>query len=175
MKRTNNFRLGQEIKGAQQPSELDLMVFLPLIIKKWYWFLITMVIALFFARFYISHTMPLYRSSVSVLVNETDDRPIVDNTQLLLGLGLPGGMKNLHNQIAILESRTLIEKTLEELPFEIEFYFKTIKNKLPIYPERPLVIIADKEVTLPKDVEFLISIHGNDLYTLESNCDYYNK
>ena len=44
-------------------------------------------------------------------------------------------MENIENQIMMLKSRALVEKTLKELPFEIEYYFKTIRNGLPIYPE----------------------------------------
>ena len=70
---------------------------------------------------------------------------LVDNSELLQGLGLPGGMKNLENQIMILKSRALTERTLKELPFEIEYYFKTIRNKLPIYPETPIKIVSDND------------------------------
>ncbi len=85
------------------------------------------------ARFYVKHTMPVYRTSTTLLINDTDERPVVDNSELLQGLGLPGGLKNLENQIMILESGSLIEKTLKELPFEISFYIKTLRNKLNAY------------------------------------------
>ena len=48
--------------------------------------------------------MPVYETSVTVLINEAEDRPLVDNSELLQGLGLPGGMKNLENQIMMLKS-----------------------------------------------------------------------
>ena len=123
--------------------------------------------------FILNHTMPVYRTSATILINETEDRPLVDNSELLQGLGLPGGMKNLENQIMIIKSRALTESTLKELPFEVEYYFKTIRNKLPIYPEMPIKIVSDNEIPLPKDTEFSISFLDNNMFNLKSESDYF--
>ena len=80
-------------------------------------------------------------------------------------------MKNLQNQIMILKSRALTEATLKELPFEIEYYFKTIRNKLPIYPETPIKVFSENEFPLPKNTEFSISYLGNNTFILESESD----
>ena len=146
----------------------DLQFFVSLIMKNWYWFVVATFLALFCVRYYVGHTLPVYRTSATVLINETDNRPVLDNSELLMGLGLPGGMKNLQNQIMILQSRELTERTLRKLSFEIEFYFKTIRNKLPIYPEVPVEIISDNEIPLPKDTEFSISFMDNNMYILKS-------
>lgn len=82
-------------------------------------------------------------------------------------------MKNLENQIMILESGSLIEKTLKELPFEIEFYIKTLRNKLPIYPEQPVMIISDGALPLPKNTEFSIVFMGNNQFKLESEDKHF--
>lgn len=173
MKKPNNSQQELQYKQPKDIPEFDPRVILSLIIKNWYWFIITIIIALFCARMYIGHTMPVYRTSATLLINKTDDRPLVDNSELLQGLGLPGGMQNLENQIMILSSRDLTEKTLKELPFDIEYYFKTIRNQLPIYPEMPVEVISDKEMPLPKDTEFSISYLGNNMFNLESEADYF--
>lgn len=147
---------------------------LTILTKNWYIFLISIIMALFCARLYIGHTLPVYRSSVTILVNESENRPVVDNTELLQGLGLPGGMKNLQNQIMILRSRALTEMTLTELPFDIEYYFKTIRNSLPVYPEMPVRIVADNEIPLPRDTEFSITFLGINSFTISSESEYYS-
>ena len=67
----------------------------------------------------------------------------------------------------------MTERTLKELPFEVEFYFKTIRNQLPLYPEMPIRIVSDNEIPLPKDTEFSINFLGNNMFTLESESDYF--
>jgi tyrosine-protein kinase Etk/Wzc len=171
MNNSNNLQQEGHNRRIHEVSGLDPSVILSLIIKNWYWFLIAIIIGLFCARFYIGHTMSVYKTSATILINETENRPLVDNSQLLLGLGLPGGMQNLQNQIMILKSRELTGRTLKELPFEIEYYFKTIRNHLPIYPEIPVKILFDNEFPLPRDTEFSISFLENTLFVLESESD----
>ena len=179
MKSNANMGRTDKIHGIDQDTQThggggwDLLVILPIVFRRWYWFLLAIVISLFMARLYIQHTMPVYRTSATVLINETEDRPIIDNSDLLQGLGLPGGMKNIHNQIMIIKSSALTERTLRELPFETEFYFKGMRNKVPIYPEMPLQIVSANQVPLPKDVEFSLNFLENNMYTITSENDSY--
>ena len=157
-----------------KPSRgLDPLVVFNLLKKNWYWFILTTLIALYGARFYLGHTLPAYQTSVTVLINETEDRPMIDNSELLQGLGLPGGMKNIENQIMIIRSRALTERTLEQLPFETEYYVKTLRNKLPIYPDSPIRVSSETVIPLPKDIEFSITYLGNNMFVLASESEYF--
>lgn len=169
----DRFKRDQIGTPQQSKNAFDLIALIPQVLRSWYWFLITVAIAMFVGRFFIKHTLPVYRSHATVLINETDDRPLVDNSELLVGLGLPGGMKNLENQIAILKSRSLAKSTLDELPFEIEYYIQTLRNKLPVYPEQPIALIIDSGAPLPRDIEFAVIYHGDDRFIMESASDYY--
>jgi capsular exopolysaccharide synthesis family protein len=169
----NNIQNNQQNIKLQESIGVDPVIVLSMLIKNWYWFIISAAISLGYAHLYLGHTLPVFQTSITVLVNETEDRPLVDNTALLQGLGLPGGMKNLQNQMLILKSRDLTEKTLKNLPFEIDFYYKTSRNNLPIYPELPVRIVPENMVPLPKDIEFSITYLENGMFTLESKSEYY--
>ncbi|MBN1182832.1 MAG: polysaccharide biosynthesis tyrosine autokinase [Bacteroidales bacterium] len=158
---------------SREKNKNDLQIFLPIILKKWYWFIIALVLALAIVRFYIGHTLPVYQTSATILINETGERSFFDNSEILQGLGLPGGMRNVQNQIMILKSIALTESTLKELSFEIEYYLRTIRNILPLYPENPVRIISDTEIPLPKDTEFSLSFHDKNIFTLECEADYF--
>jgi len=174
MKNTDTFQNEQEVRLPNQGNEKnDLLVILSLLMDNWYYFFIAIIITSACARFYIRHTMAVYQTTATVLINETEDRPLAENYALLQGLGLPGGMRNLQNQIMILKSRALTEITLNELPFELEFYTKTIRNKLPIYPEAPVTIVSDNRIPLPKDTEFSITYLGNNRFSFDSESDYF--
>ena len=158
-----------QLRGGIDPS-----LVLSLLLRNWYFFAIGIILSLLLARFYINHTMPVYQTSITVLINETEDRPLMDNAELLQGLGLPGGMKNLENQIMILRSRELTERTLKELPFEIEYYFKTWRNVLPFYPDIPVKVITDNNIPLPYDIEFSISFLGGARFTVRSESELFS-
>ena len=171
----NHNIIQKEAPGKQtQPTfGLDPMVVLSLIRKNWYFFILALVVAIFGARFYISHTLPQFMVSTTILINETGERQAINNDQLLQGLGLPGGMRNLENQIKILTSREVTERALEELDFDIEVYKRTIRNKLPLYPNAPIEITSDNEIPLPRDTEFAFTYLGNNQFILESKSDYF--
>jgi capsular exopolysaccharide synthesis family protein len=157
----------------QQRDVWDPEVMLSLIIRNWYLFLVALILAYFAGRFYIDHTMSIYRTTATLLINETDERPLVDNTELLQGLGLPGGMRNLENQILILKSVALVENTIKQLPFQTEFYFKSTRSKLPVYPETPIRIVAVDSIPLPWNTEFSIKFLGNNRFSLQSEDKLY--
>jgi tyrosine-protein kinase Etk/Wzc len=154
-------------------SGINPMMIISLMLRNWYYFFVALVIAFMVARFQLSHTMPLYRVASTILINEETENQSVNNEQLLQGLGLPGGMRKLDNQIMILSSRALTEKALKELPYGIEYYFKTLKNTLPIYPEIPIEVQSDSQIPLPMDIEFVVTYLGNNMFTLDSESDYF--
>jgi len=174
MEDPEGFKIEQYNIHSRQESKNDLQVFLPMILKNWYWFILVTAIALFCVRFYINHTLPVYRTSATILINETGERSFTDNSEILQGLGLPGGMRNIQNQVMILKSVALTENSLKELPFDIEYYFKTIRNRLPIYPEIPVKVISETEIPLPKDTEFSITFLDNNRFSIQSESDYFH-
>lgn len=168
MNTQSTFQSDQKNKLSRQKDFHNPIVFFTLILKNWYFFVIAIAISLFGARLYINHTLPTYISAVTLLINETEDQPLVDNSELLQGLGLPGGMRNMENQIMILSSAALIERTLKDLPFETEFYYKTIVNELPIYPDSPIKILSEAKIPLPQNTEFSVTILDNNMFNLSS-------
>lgn len=151
----------------------DFQFILSLILKNWYWFVITSIIALVLVRTYVNHTLPVYRTSATILINDTEDNRLPGNAQILQGLGLPTGMSNLQNQIMLLRSLALTEATLNELPFEIEFYTKGLRNMVSLYPVVPVRIVFEKENPIPRDIEFLVSYLGNSKFMIESQSDVF--
>ncbi|MCJ7448037.1 MAG: polysaccharide biosynthesis tyrosine autokinase [Bacteroidales bacterium] len=174
MEKQNSFQNEPQRLHQNDGGKNDLQIILSLIMKNWYWFLLAASIALFCVRLYVKHTLPVYHTSTAILINETEDnRSLMGNAQILQGLGLPGGMRNLQNQIMILKSFALTETTLKELPFEIEFYSKGLRNRVSIYPVAPLRIVYENEIPLPRDTEVLFNYLGNNRFTIVSESDYF--
>ena len=169
----NNLKNDQQGVIHNQGVGIDPMVILNLIRKYWYYLLLGLIVGYFGARRYIMHTMPVYRVSTTILINQTGDRPITENDAILQGMGLQGGMANIDNQIRLLRSRAVTERALEELNFEIEYYRRTLRNVLPVYPHIPVRVISDNEIPLPRNTEFSITFLGNEWFILESQSERY--
>jgi tyrosine-protein kinase Etk/Wzc len=151
-------------------DEVDLIKLFFLMLSNWYWFVLAVLVALAFAWLYNSHTLPTWRVSATVLIDEDKgSRASIGSDQLLEGFGLRSGMKNLDNQLLILTSWALIEKTLDELPFGTEYYTRGRINKIAFYPESPIKVFADSSYLIPTDVEFRVRLIDDNSYSILAN------
>lgn len=166
----NNYSLQPRLQRIEPQYEEGVnfrKIFLT-IISKWYYFLITLILALICAFLYNTYTIPSYRVSATLLIDEKTKGSSISNDQLLEGFGLGEGMKNLDNQIMALSSGTLIGETLDELNFDIEYYYRRLKNKISLYPTAPIKINPEIADSLPKDIEFTFKYLNNNMFTLDA-------
>ena len=154
MSNDNSIQSGLQKKESQQEDTIDVKKIFHILATKWQYFLIALIAALICALIYCTYTIPTYRVSATLLINEENKGASIGNDQLLEGFGLGSGTKNLDNQIMVLTSRTLIGRALDELPFDIEFYHRRLFNKIALYPNQPLKIVPEKVDSLPRDIEF---------------------
>jgi tyrosine-protein kinase Etk/Wzc len=173
IKNNNAFLDNRQSKLSKKESGINPIEILQLILNNWYYFVLVLVAALFVARLYLTHTMQIFRTSTTVLINEEQSTPSTSNEQMLQGMGLPGGLRKMDNQIRILSSKAMTERALDDLPYKTEYYSKTIKNNIPIYPEIPFEVISDSLLPFPLDVEFSVTDLGNNRFSLNSTSESY--
>lgn len=166
MKNNNRVLYNNKNNPSLKNVGVDPGLILKILTKNWYYFVIAIILALIGARYYVAHSMPVYRVYTSVLIYEEENNTGSDSDALLKGLGLPGGMRNLENQIKIITSRELTQRALRRLGFEIEYYFKTVRNQIPFYPDAPIKISYNGKNPIPQNVEFGVQYLGNDDFRL---------
>jgi len=140
-------------------------------LSHWYYFAITIAVAMVITYLYNRFTLPVYRTTSTLLIEESKKSGLPGTDQLLQGFGLNPGMQNLDNQILILSSWSLIGRTLDSLPFEIEYYYQGRMNKSPLYPDYPIKVIPDEK--LPRDIEFMLSYGDGNNFTIETESNLY--
>jgi len=153
---------------TDQDEVVDIRKYLFKLLSYWHYFALTLVIAIICAWFYNRYTMPVYRVSSVLLIDEDKQSGALGTDKLLQGFGLRPGMQNLDNQIHILSSRSLIGRTLDSLHFGTEYYSRGKINKLMLYPKHPVTVIEEKPGVLPSDIEFELKYLGNNKFTLST-------
>ena len=98
MKNPEILNIENQSKQSGDSLRIDPIVILSLLLKNWYWFILSAFAGILCSHFYIGHTMHVYKTSATILINETEGRQLAGNKEILQGLGLPGGMQNLQNQ-----------------------------------------------------------------------------
>ena len=169
---TNN----KQPDGQENEQDIDIMKIFFLMLSNWYWFVLALGLTVGSAWVYKKYTLPTWKVSASVLIEEdTKNKAMIGSEQLLEGFGVRPGMQNLDNQVLILTSWTIIEKTLSDLPFDIEYYHHGRVNKVALYPYSPIKVNYDASGKIPKDVEFGFRLSDNDTYSLSAhNGEFFN-
>ena len=155
-------------RNKQDDIDLDKLFFLML--SNWYWFVIALTLTLTAALLYYKLTQPTWRVTATVLIEEDlNNQSLIASDQLFRGFGLRSGIQNLDNQLLILSSRSIVDETLNELPFDIEYYQRRGVNKVASYPESPIKIYIDSSGRIPMDVEYKLKLEGENTYSLTAN------
>ena len=137
-----------------QPQEevVDLRKLFFKLLSYWHFFVLGLAVALIVAWLYNRYTIPIYRVTSTLLIEDDKQSGALGTDKLLQGFGLRPGMQNLDNQILILSSWSLIGKTLDSLPFGTEYYYRGRINKVALYPKHPITVIQDTPGILPYDI-----------------------
>ena len=132
----------------------------------WYFFLISIGFCLFIAFLYNRYTEPIYSASTTVLIRD-DSNSSLGAENLLEGLELFSGKKNLKNEIGILESFDLTKKTLENLEFQTSYYYVGKIRTNELYKNVPFTITIDSNQTQTLGIAFNILIIDSTKFDIE--------
>ncbi len=172
MPRNDLFSLSSSSTISKREDIVDLRQIIFLMFSKWYLFLLALIITLSGAFFFIKFSNPVYRVSATLLIDEGKSTASSENNQMLQGFGLGASLQNLDNQIMVLSSKTLIGRTLDELPFYSDFYITKFRRKVSLYPQAPPIKIVQVPTDhLPKNLEFSFENLGNNMYHLETESN----
>src|SRR5450759_5974851 len=99
---------------TDQPQEeiVDLRKLFFKLLSYWHFFVLGLAVALIVAWLYNRYTIPIYRVTSTLLIEDDKQSGALGTDKLLKGFGLKAGMQNLDNQILILSSWSLIGLSL---------------------------------------------------------------
>lgn len=109
-------------------------------LRKWYWFVISLTIAMCIAVYQIKSTPPQYLRYAEVLIKEGEQRGGAGTGSTFKELGSSRTTADAENEITALQSVEIMKEVIRRLALEIEFkgegrFFNGI-----IYKDRPLKI-----------------------------------
>jgi tyrosine-protein kinase Etk/Wzc len=167
MSNDNTFQPTSQRMRPQQEDITDLKKLFHMVATKWKYFLIALIVTFVCAVLYNYYTIPTYRVSATLLINEEKKGSSIGNDQLLEGFGLGSGTNNLDNQIMILTSKTLIGRTLDELNFYVECYHRGLFNNIALYPNQPIKIVPETADSIARDIEFKFKYLDNNKFSVD--------
>lgn len=159
----------------QEEDTIDLKSIIIKIISYWYLFVIGIVVALTIGFIYNRYTPKVYQNSATVYVKE--DKMGIDPTSMMTGLTFKSSI-NIDNEIAILQSFSLKERTLKELEFFNVSYYSTGRVATrELYTSTPFNVELDYDTLQTVGIKYNIEFLDNNQYRLttkESKCGVFD-
>lgn len=109
-------------------------------IKRWYWFVISLTIAVGFAVYKIKSTPPQYMRFAEILIKESDQQGGGGTGSTFKELGSSRSTAEAANEILALQSVETMKEAIRRLGLEIEFRGEGTFYDGIIYVDRPLKI-----------------------------------
>ncbi|MFD1145330.1 GumC family protein [Larkinella insperata] len=136
---TNSYNPYQVYEVEQQP---DLRVMLMRYVRKWPWFVVSLVLALAGAYVYLLYQEPVYKVHATVLIKD-EKKSGLSGDGLMKELNLFGSNKVIENEIEILTSFTLMDRVVSNLGLDVRYYFPTGTYDREVYAESPIRLILE--------------------------------
>lgn len=127
-----------------QEEDFNLRDTLDRYLNNWQWFVLAACLCLSIAFIYLRYSTPQYQASTTILVKDEKKGGMLSELSAFADMGIGGGMKsNLDNEIEILKSRTLVERTVKKLGLHI------------VLIEKGNVISTERYKNTPIEVNFI--------------------
>ena len=151
-------------------NTLTIREFVEMVLKNWYWFIISLVICGAVALFYLGSTPNKYMRTATVLVKDSRKGSVSEVTAFNDVLG-GIGRRSVDNEIHIFESRHLMEQVVDR--YDLDTRYSTTKGlrTVDMYGRMP-VAIKFVGATPKGIVDFRYNIDKSDNITLSHFEEY---
>ncbi|MFM9987031.1 GumC family protein [Flavobacterium sp.] len=107
----------------------------------WKWFLLSAFFFFFLAKLYLRYSIPEYKSQTTLLIKREDSGGMSSELAAFQDLSMFSGAKrDLDDEIEVLKSRSLVEKTIKEGKFNISYAIEGRIKSSESYGENPVAI-----------------------------------
>ncbi len=162
----NNTELQNKPQYNEEEDSINIKVLMIKVVSYWYLFAIGIILALVAGYIYNRYTPNVYQSSASVFIKE--DKMGIDPTSMMTGLTFKSNI-NIDNEIGILKSYSLRERTINELEFfNVSYFVKGRVASRELYKSSPFNVELDYDTPQTVGNRYEITFLDKESYLLKS-------
>ncbi|MBQ0733125.1 GumC family protein [Aquimarina celericrescens] len=166
---SNNNATGNSSRAIKSSSfSFNLREALIRYLKKWYWFVLSVILFLALAYLKIRYTIPQYNVSSTIMISQ-DENISESELAAFKDLGLLDNSQNqIENEIQILKSRTLITNVVKNLKLNVRYFSEGRILETENYPKSLVEInfLSDDSIVHTKSATFHVKINSNTSFSL---------
>lgn len=146
----------------------DIQKVIKLIKRNYKYFIFSLIIAFGVATLINIYLTPVYKISSSILIKEDQKQGSGGNMTDFLNSSLFGKDQNFQNELWVLKSSPVIEKTIKNLDLIVNYYRKDGLQNADAYKDAPFRILYLKSHVQPVNVLFDISFRKGGYFQLKA-------
>ncbi len=144
-------------KGTlSQASSFDLHKIKGLLAKHWYWFVVSVAVAMGVSYLYLRYQVPVYRSATTILLKDGGNQSF-GNMELTQGFGLSPELKSIENQMFVIRSQKMVKRAIERLDFQVSYMVGGKIKDTELYRNAPFEVVWDTSHVQLANVKFSIT------------------
>ena len=126
-----------DIRSREEESLINIRDIFILVIKKWYWFALSVAVCLSIAVIHLMSTPKVYQRTASVLVKDYKTNPV--ESALFQELSLFDSKNNVNNEVVIFKSFHIMEEAVRRLKLNISYTVKERLRTNELYTNTPVM------------------------------------
>ena len=163
---TTNYKPQQ----STDEQSIDIKQLIYICLSHWYLFVIFVVLALA-VGFVINRYKPsVYQTSGTVLIKSDQT---FDPTSLMTNLNT--GKSNVENEMAILRSYSLAERTIKKMNLEVTYSEKGRVSTVELYKTAPFTVEFDRSVPQAVGLTYEITAFNTEAFSLHGTSEFLTK
>lgn len=156
----------------QQAGEVKLKDLLALCLSHWKWFVLSGVVCLGIAIFYLSGQAPVYSRSSSILVKEQGSKGsglFASEMDNFASMGMFSAKTNVYNEQIAIQSPDLILQVVRRLNLDMNYYAKLPRRryKQTLYGSTLPVKVELKDLSYNQGCSFKLILDADSTFTLK--------
>lgn len=142
-----------QVYGAE--NQPNLRVILLRYLKHWKWFVLSLLLAGAGAYIYLIYQTPIYKIQASLLIK--DDKKGLDGENILKEMDILKPKKTVENEIEIIKSYTLMDKVVNHLNLDVQYFRPTKTVDEEVYGELPVRLVVERPLSSLYDDKLQLS------------------
>ena len=151
-------------QSIQSNSELNIKEVVLKYISNWKWFVLGVFLSFLCAYVYLRYSIPQYKADAKILVKDDRKGGLASELSAFSDLSMLANLKsNVDNEIEVITSRTLIERTIKSLGLEFQYLNIGRVKSEELYKNCPiqLVVVSSNENYFKNDHSYRIENKQN--------------
>ena len=169
--------INKQTQAATKNEDFEkIQEWLYLCLSRWYWFALSLIIALGLALLYLMVTTPSYTRMMSVLIKDEDkNRSLSSEFSQFSDMGFGVGKTNLYNEMITLKSPSYMEDVVRDLHLDFDYRTEGRFHELALYGKTLPVVVSLPDIDADEWASFTLMIKNDNTIQMtdfmDSNMD----